>query len=214
MAQNLQPLTQERLTEGVHHVCARAPRLAAVVEQHGLPSLRPMAGGVEGLLLTVTEQFLSLRAAAVIWQRLKERLSPFTAEAILECPFDELQRLGLSGAKARSFHAVALALRENRFTPEAHATLDDDAVRQQLLALPGVGPWTAEIYLLAVLQRADAWPSGDLALQLAAADLFGLDGRPDGKAMTRLGADFTPYRAVAARLLWSHYRGLKGMKQA
>jgi DNA-3-methyladenine glycosylase II len=207
-------LSPDRLAEAVERFCAREPRFIAVVERHGLPSLRPMAGGVEGLLLTVTEQFLSLKAAAVIWQRLHARLSPFSPQAILECPRSELQQLGLSAAKARSFHAIALAVQEQRFQPDALPDLDDDTVRTHLLSLVGVGPWTAEIYLLAALQRCDAWPAGDLALQLAAADLFGLASRPDAKAMMAVGAPFAPVRAVAARLLWSHYRGLKGMQQA
>lgn len=207
-------LTPQRLAEAVQHLCICEPRFAAVVEHHGLPSLRPMALGVEGLLLTVTEQFLSLKAAAVIWQRLHARLSPFSPQAILACPHTELMQLGLSGAKARSFHAIALAVHEGRFQPQALAELDDETVRKNLLALVGVGPWTAEIYLLAALQRPNAWPAGDLALQLAAADLFSLTSRPDSKGMMAVGAPFAPYRAVAARLLWSHYRGLKSMNQA
>lgn len=208
------PLTQDSLAEAVQLLCSREPRFAPVVERHGLPSLRPMAGGVEGLLLTVTEQFLSLRAAAAIWQRLRARLSPFSPQVVLACPIDELMTLGLSGAKARSFHGVALAVQEQRFTPDKLFGLDDENVRRQLLDLPGVGPWTAEIYLLAALQRPDAWPGGDLALQISAADLFGLASRPDQKAMIAVGAPFAPFRAVAARLLWSHYRGIKGLKQA
>lgn len=206
-------LTPDRLSEAVQHLCSSEPRFAAVVARHGLPSLRPMARGVEGLLLTVTEQFLSLKAAAVIWKRLHARLSPFAPDAILACSQSELMQLGLSGAKARSFHGIAAAIQEKRFQPDALEWLDDDTVRKQLLALPGVGPWTAEIYLLAALQRPDAWPVGDLALQIAAADLLGLAARPGGKGMVAVGAPFAPFRAVAARLLWSHYRGLKGMNQ-
>ncbi len=208
------PLTEERLAEGARILCVREPRFAPVIERHGLPSLRAMPGGVEGLLLTITEQFLSLKAAAVIWERLHQRLSPFAPEVILACPADELMKLGLSGAKAKSFHAVALAMCEGRFTPSAMEALDNETVRQHLLILPGVGPWTAEIYLLASLQRADAWPWGDLALQVAVADLFQLENRPDRKTMLELGSSFAPYRAIAARLLWSHYRGLKNLKQA
>lgn len=207
-------LTQASLAEAVVQLCRCEPRLIAVVERHGMPSLRPMAGGIEGLLLIVTEQFLSLKAAAVIWERLHARLSPFSPAGILDCTHAELQQLGLSGAKARSFHAIALAVQDGRFSPERLIDLEDAAVRKQLLSLTGVGPWTAEIYLLAALQRPDAWPAGDLALQVATADLFGLAHRPDSRAMMDLGAAFAPYRAVAARLLWSHYRGLKGLKQA
>jgi len=83
-----------------------------------------------------------------------------------------------------------------------------------LLALPGIGPWTADIYLLTALGRADIFPSGDRALQLAAQHLFGLPETPSAAELTALAAAWNPWRAVAARLLWSHYRGLRGLPQA
>jgi DNA-3-methyladenine glycosylase II len=82
------------------------------------------------------------------------------------------------------------------------------------LALPGIGPWTADIYVLAALGRADVCASGDLALQLAAQDLFALNEQPSPKAFLALAEAWRPWRSVAARLLWSHYRGLKGLSQA
>jgi DNA-3-methyladenine glycosylase II len=82
------------------------------------------------------------------------------------------------------------------------------------MGLPGIGPWTADIYMLSCLGRADAWPSGDLALQAAAATLFGLTERPDARLMMDLADGWRPWRSVAARLLWAHYRSLKGMPQA
>lgn len=207
-------LTDQTLSKAVSELCAREPRFLGVVEKHGLPSLRPMPQGLEGLLLTVTEQFLSLAAAAKIWQRIAARLDPLTSETILACPHAELMALGLSGAKAKSFHGIARAISDNAFVPTHLPHLNDEDARKRLLALPGVGPWTADIYLLAALQRPNVWPWGDLALQAAAQNLFRLRVRPDRTRMLKLGRTFEPWRAVAARLLWSHYRGLKGMKQA
>jgi len=86
-------------------------------------------------------------------------------------------------------------------------------VIRALIALPGIGPWTADIYALSCLGRADAWPTGDLALQASAADLFGLVKRPDSRAMLTLAEAWRPWRSVAARLLWAHYRSLKGLPQ-
>ncbi len=208
------PLNQERLEQGVATLCAIEPRFNSVIAAHGLPSLRPLQEGLSGLLLTVTEQFLSLKAAAVIWRRLEARLQPLTPQRVLDCAHSELLGLGLSGAKARSFHGIASAILDGGFHPESLAELDDDEARLQLLALPGVGPWTADIYLLGALQRPDIWPWGDLALQQAAQSLFSIPVRPGKPGMILLAEAFRPWRAVAARLLWSHYRGLKGMKQA
>ncbi len=207
-------LNDALLAEAVARLCAREPRLKAIVLQHGLPSLRQSSGGLEGLLQIVTEQFLSLAAAAAIWKRLKAGLQPFNAETILACPTPELLALGLSQAKVRSFHGIAGLVQSRDFVPEQLPLLSDSEARSRLLALPGVGPWTADIYLLSVLLRADVWPWGDVALQVAAQDLFKLEARPAKPVMIAIGGNFHPYRAVLARLLWSHYRGLKRLQQA
>ena len=207
-------LDQNSLAEAVEMLCLREPRFRAIVAQHGLPSLRQAVGGLEGLLQIVTEQFLSLAAAGAIWNRLFLRLQPFTAETILACPPAELLGLGLSNAKVRSYHGIAKLIQSQDFTPEQLSVLADAEAQKILLALPGVGPWTADIYLLSVLLRPDVWPWGDVALQIAAADIFGLAMRPDKTEMMGIGANFHPHRAVLARLLWSHYRGMKRLKQA
>ena len=210
----LKPLTPHRLRKAVRDLCALEPRFEKVLARHGTPSLRPMPDGLEGLLLTVTEQFFSLKAAAVIWGRLRERLQPLLPDTVLDCPHAELMALGLSAAKARSFHGIARAIHSGIFAPDTLPDHSDDEARKQLLALPGVGPWTADIYLLAALQRPDVWPWGDLALQLSVHNLFEMQERPGKREMLALSEPWRPWRAVAARLLWSHYRGLKGMKQA
>lgn len=121
--------------------------------------------------------------------------------------------LGLSRAKARSFHGLARAVHERAVVFDALAEMTDEAAHNLLIGLPGIGPWTADIYLLSALQRADAWPWGDMALQVAAQDLFGLEERPGRAAMLELGEAFRPHRAVAARLLWSHYRFMRNQEQ-
>jgi DNA-3-methyladenine glycosylase II len=209
-----QCLDDQALARAVRVLCRRDPRLKPVVKAHGVPSLRAGKAGLEGLLMIVTEQFLSLAAARAIWLRLDARLQPFEPERILACPHAELVALGLSNAKAKSFHGLALACQERRFHHDDVMAMDDGAAQRALIALPGVGPWTADIYLLTAGLRADVWPWGDVALQAAAQDVFELKQRPDKKHMLHLAEPFRPYRAVLARLLWSHYRGLKQMKQA
>jgi DNA-3-methyladenine glycosylase II len=207
-------LDQAKLEKAVKALSRTHPEFRAVVKQHGLPSLRASEGGLSGLLQMVTEQFLSLAAAAAIWKRLSDRLTPLTPTSVLACPQEELVGLGLSRAKAKSFHGIASAILVNTFSCATLATMDDTTAHKSLVALPGIGPWTADIYLLSVLLRCDAWPWGDVALQAAAQDLFQLDARPGKAEMIALGERFSPSRAVAARLLWAHYRGLKKMSQA
>jgi DNA-3-methyladenine glycosylase II len=207
-------LTEAAIAGAVDQLCEREKRFRPVVDAHGLPSLRRGEPGLHGLLMIVTEQFLSLAAARAVWQRLEARLRPLTAETVLAAHDDELLSLGLSHAKVKSFKGIARAFAENPSLCEVLHLHPDDEVRKRLLALPGIGPWSADIYLLSSMLRSDAFPAGDLALQSAAHDLFRLPARPDAKRLLELSAKWHPWRAVAARLLWSHYRGMKQIPQA
>ena len=198
------------LDKAIAALCVVEPRFKAVHAVHGTPSLRAGNCGLEGLLMIVTEQFLSLQAARAIWQRVIAAVQPFTVGMILSKPDDALKSLGLSLAKVGTFKAVAAA----RLDFEALSRLHDEDVHRHLCALPGIGPWTADIYLLSCLQRCDAWPVGDLALQLSVQNLLGLTNKPLPKDMTVLAETWRPHRAAAARLLWSHYRGMKGLNPA
>jgi DNA-3-methyladenine glycosylase II len=202
------------LSEGVGWLLSREPRFSRVIDMTGLPPLRRAPGGLPGLLRIVTEQMISLQAADAIWRRLERELAPLDAPAILRRRHATLMKLGLSGAKSRTFRALARAAHKGEFKVETLHLQSDDEVIQALIALPGIGPWTADIYALSCLGRADAWPTGDLALQASAADLFGLAKRPDSRAMLNLAEAWRPWRSVAARLLWAHYRSLKGLPQA
>ncbi|MFZ5674789.1 MAG: DNA-3-methyladenine glycosylase family protein [Pseudomonadota bacterium] len=206
--------TEADIAEGVAWLIAREPRFQAVIDTHGLPPLRRAEGGLPGLLRIVTEQMISLQAADAIWQRLARELAPLDPPAVLRRRHATLMKLGLSGAKSRTFHALARAAHRGEFQVESLHEAPDEAVIAALVALPGIGPWTADIYVLSCMGRADAWPTGDLALQAAAAHLLGLEKRPDARTMAGLAEAWRPWRAVAARLLWSHYRSLKGLPQA
>ncbi|MBC8038808.1 MAG: DNA-3-methyladenine glycosylase 2 family protein [Rhizobiales bacterium] len=189
------------------------PRFAAVIAIHGHPPLRRMNAGLEGLLRIVTDQLISLQAGAAIWRRIETKLAPFDAGTIARKREATLMKLGLSGAKARSFKAVASAVADGRLDFPALAKLSDTDVLTALTKLKGIGPWTADIFLLSAMGRTDAWPAGDLALQAAAQNLFSLAARPSDKDLAQMAEPWKPWRGVAARLLWSHYRGLKGMSQ-
>lgn len=206
--------SEASVAEGVAELCRVEPRFAIIVAAHGHPPLRRVAEGMPSLLRIVTDQLISLKAGEAIWRRLEAALSPFVPDALVEQPEEALMALGLSRAKARCFRNIALAVIEQRLDFTALSTMPDDAAACSLTAIPGIGPWTAEIYLLTAMGRADVWPVGDVALQAAAQHLFILPERPNNRQMLALGEPFRPWRAVAARLLWSHYRGLKGLTQS
>jgi DNA-3-methyladenine glycosylase II len=189
------------------------PRFGGVAA-HGLPALRRRQPGFVTLVEIVTEQMISLKAARAIIARLKAAYDPFEPRMICSAGMPALQGLGLSGAKARAVLAVADAAAEGRFDFSALSDDSDDDVRQRLTCYSGIGPWTAEIYLLTALGRSDAWPCGDVALQRAAQALFSMEARPTARAMQALAEPWRPLRSVAARLLWAHYRQMNGISPA
>lgn len=198
----------------VGRLIAVEPRFGRVVDRHGLPPLRHNEAGLKSLLRIVTDQLISLKAGEAIWRRLAQRLDPFEPDSVLECPQAELREMGLSGAKARTFHACAEAFRNGTFEGAGNAFTSDEDLLRSLTRIPGIGPWTAHVYLLTSLSSADAWPAADLALQRAATDLLTLPARPNVREMISLAEAWRPNRSAAALLLWSHYRGLNEMPQA
>lgn len=197
------------LAAAVDHLVAAEPRFAIVVERHGLPQLRHAEPGLESLLRIITDQLISLKAGEVIWRRLAARFGGFAPDDVMAASEAELRSLGLSGAKARTFRAAARAFADDHFSGIDRQ--DEPEIERRLTAIPGIGPWTASIYLLMAFRAADAWPAADLALQVAAADLLGLVQRPSARQMTALAVPWRPQRGAAALLLWRHYRALRGI---
>jgi DNA-3-methyladenine glycosylase II len=201
------------LQEAVMALLRIEPRFGTILDAHGFPPLRRVPEGWQSLLRIVTDQLISLQAGEAIWGRLTQALAPLSAARLAAMSEEEFMQLGLSRAKARCFRMIAAAQACGGLDPSVFRDMTDEAVVRTLTALRGIGPWTAQIYLLTAMGRPDAWPSGDLALQAAAQHLFALTARPGAPAMTRLAEPWRPWRAAAARLLWSHYRGLKGLPQ-
>jgi DNA-3-methyladenine glycosylase II len=192
------------------HLLETDARLAAILAIAGPPPLRRREGGFAGLASIVVSQQLSTASAAAIWGRLTAMLDPFDAAAFLRIRSPRLQRAGLSAAKIRTLKAIASALASGALDLAALGDRPADEAHAALTALHGIGPWTADIYLLFCLGHADAWPAGDLALQEAARLAFALKSRPDAREMLRLAEAWRPWRGVAARVLWSYYRAVKG----
>jgi len=202
--------TEADLAAGLRALLAADPRLAPVAQSAGPLPLRRRTGGFAGLMSIVMAQQLSTASAAAIWGRLSAAFDPFDPAAVRRARGDKLKRLGLSAPKIRTLKAVAKAVVEGALDFDALAALPADEAHARLTAVHGIGPWTADIYLLFCLGHADAWPAGDLALQEAARMAFALKTRPTAKEMVPMAEPLRPWRGVAARLLWTYYRAAKG----
>ena len=196
--------TEADILEGSRWLARAEPRFAHALEVAGTPPLRRREGGFPSLLRTICAQQLSVAAADSVWRRLCER-GAHDARVLAGLSEDELRSCGLSRPKIRYARAIA----EADLDYGALARLPEDEAIASLTRLPGIGVWTAEIYLMFSVGRADVFAPGDLALQEAARLLFGLPERPDEKALRRRAGGWSPWRGVAARLLWSYYRVAK-----
>jgi DNA-3-methyladenine glycosylase II len=201
--------TQADVDAGVRQLLRQDPRLEALVAVAGRAPLRRRAGGYAGLAQIIVAQQLSTASATAIWGRLTAAYDPLDPERIRRARAVTLGRIGLSGAKIRAVKAIATAIRKDGLDLDALADLPADDAHRALTALHGVGPWTADIYLLFCLGHADAWPAGDLAVQEAMRLAFDLKARPSTKEMGPLAELWRPLRGVAALLLWSYYRAIK-----
>ncbi len=179
--------------------------VATTVSDRPSPALRRRAAGFEGLVGIVVAQQVSTASAAAIFGRLQARLGALDAATVLETSDEDLKLCGLSMPKLKTLRALAEAQTSGQLDFARLATMDAEVAHAALCALRGIGPWTADVFLLFCLGHADAWPAGDLALQEAAKLVLGLDARPDTKAMIAIGERWRPLRGVAAHCLWAYY---------
>ncbi|AWN51922.1 DNA-3-methyladenine glycosylase [Methylobacterium sp. 17Sr1-1] len=194
------------LQEGVAALKALDPVMARLVAEGAVPALRKRAPGFEGLAGIVVSQQISTASAAAIWGRLTAALPDLTAEALSAAPDDLLRRAGLSAPKIRTLRAAAAAIVAGDLPLDGlHARPADEAHRL-MVAVHGIGPWTADVYLLFCLGHPDAFPAGDLALQEAARLADGHETRPNAAALTARAEAWRPWRGVAAKVLWAYYR--------
>jgi len=175
----------------------------------GRPPLRKRADGFAGLASIVVSQQLSTASAKAILGRLEAALDPLDHTAVLRARAPKLARVGLSAPKIRTLKAIAKAINSGELNLPSLVELPADDAHRMLTAVHGIGPWTADIYLLFCLGHADAWPAGDLALQEAARLLFKLQARPTTKEMQPLADAWRPWRGAAAYMLWTYYRAAK-----
>src|SRR5450432_4464271 len=202
-------ISQADLEAAVHALVKQDPRLKPVLKIAGMPALRRREPGYAGLAAIVCGQQVSTASAAAIWGRVSAAFDPFHHDALKKARADRLGRLGLSGAKIKTLKNLARELATERLNLEVLANEDADAAHNTLTALHGIGPWTADVYLLFCLGHGDAWPAGDIAIQEAIKLGLGLETRPTAKQMAPLAEPWRPLRGAAAHLWWAYYHAVK-----
>ena len=198
-------LTRATLLQGVRELTARDSRLAAVVARHGPPPMWGRPRGFGTLVRIILEQQVSLASAAAMFARLERELGGVTPAVVRAAGPAGLQALGVTRQKAAYITALATRVADGTLPLATLARLPDAEAAEMLVHVPGIGPWTASIYLLMALRRPDVWPPGDLALHKAMARLPGIDAVPSSEQAAAWALGWRPWRAVAARILWHDY---------
>jgi DNA-3-methyladenine glycosylase II len=193
---------------GVKALRRKCPTMRHVHDTAGDPPLRRRPAGFEGLARVIVGQQLSIASAAAIWERTAAACQPFEPAALLSLADKDLAGAGLSRPKIRTLRAIANAC-SNGLDLAALESAGDAEIHAALTEVVGIGPWTADIYIMFCLGRADAWAPGDLALQIALQQALTLAERPGKDDMMALAERWRPWRGVAARMLWAYYAALK-----
>ncbi len=175
----------------------------------GPPPLRRREPGFPGLAAIIVSQQVSVASATAIFGRLEVRVAPLDAERLAMATDADLKDCGLSAAKIRTLRAVADAVARGALDLDGLAGMDAEEAHRALVAIKGIGPWTADIFLLFCLGHPDAFPSGDLALQEATKLALALKTRPGAARLEQIAERWRPWRGVAARVLWTYYRAIK-----
>jgi DNA-3-methyladenine glycosylase II len=198
-------LDETVVAEAAAALAARDADLAGILERHGPPPLWGRPPGFETLVAIILEQQVSLASGAAALGRLRAAAGAVEPGAVAALGEDGARAAGLTRQKARYVVGLAEAILAGRFDPDRLAVADDDAVRIALISLPGIGRWTADIYLVMALRRPDVWPDGDLALASAMRRTRRLAGLPSAAEQRVIAEAWRPWRAVAARQLWQAY---------
>lgn len=195
---------------GLDALAAADADLAGIEAAAGPLPWRRRTGGFPGLLQAIVSQQISNQAAAAIWRRLHATAGALEPEGLLALSDGPLRLAGLSRPKIVHARALAAAFADGRLSEAGLAGMADAEAVAAITRVRGMGTWSAEIYLLFALEREDVFPAGDLALAGAAAQLKDLTARPGPAALRRLAEPWRPWRALAARLLWHHWRHVTG----
>ena len=203
-------LTRQALHEAARELAARDAVLAGIRERLGAPPMWGRRPGFATLVRIILEQQVSLASARTLYGRLDTHLGGVTLDSVAASTVSGLREFGLTRQKAAYCHGLALRVQDGRLDLAAAARGPDEAGRSALLAVPGLGPWSVDIYYLMALKRPDVWPTGDLALAVALRELKRMKHLPRADEQHRLARRWVPWRSVAARMLWAHYLEARG----
>ncbi len=207
--QDNRTLDERTYDEIVLELARKEQHFAAILEAHGPPPFWHREPGFPALIHIILEQQVSLASALAAFERVQELTNPLTPENFLALTDEQLRSAYFSRQKIAYGRALSEALVQGDLDLNALDKLDDDAVRKELTRVKGVGPWTADIYLLIALRRADVWPIGDLGLVTAIHEVLELTERPDADELETLSRSWRPWRSVATRFFWHHYLSTK-----
>jgi DNA-3-methyladenine glycosylase II len=202
-------LNRRTLLKGVRELANKDEDLARIVSTYGPPPLWERVQGFHTLIHIILEQQVSLASAKAAYTRLEEAVHLLTPENFLNLTDEELKQVGFSRQKTRYGRELANAILDESLDLSSLAGLEDEEARERLMKVKGIGPWTADIYLLMALGRPDIWPNGDLALEVAIQQVKGLEKRPTPDEARIISKAWQPWRAVAARLLWHAYLSVR-----
>ncbi|MBP2550203.1 DNA-3-methyladenine glycosylase II [Neorhizobium galegae] len=192
------------IAEGLTALCLLDPCLVRVVDAAGPVPLRLAEPGFAGLAHIIVSQMVSKASASAIWRRMSAQGTVDAANYLAHTP-DVVAGFGLSRAKARTLETLARAVVEGHLDLDGLADLEDEDIQARLVALPGIGPWTAEVYRMLCLGSRDIFPAGDVALRAAVGHAFQWSQRPTADEVAERALFWRPWRAVAARLFWAYY---------
>ena len=198
-------LTRALLGEGARQLAARDSDLARIHQRLGDPPIWGRRPGFAALIKIILEQQVSLRSAAAMYRRVDAHLGGMTPHALDRIGIAGLRRLGVTRQKAAYCHGLARRVTSGALDLSAIARSRDEEGRRQLLDVPGLGPWSVDIYYLMALRRPDIWPRGDLGLAIALRDIKRLPTLPSHERQQEMASAWTPWRSVAARMLWAQY---------
>jgi DNA-3-methyladenine glycosylase II len=205
----LQPLTSKTLLEAAHHLAERDETLARILATYGPPPMWRRPTGFPTLVHIILEQQVSLKSARAMLLRLQSAIEPFTPERFVDLGETYMRGLGVTRQKSAYLLGLSESIVSGELSLKQLARFSDHDALGHLTRIKGIGSWSANVYLLMAMRRADIWPAGDLALAVAAKDLLRLSERPVPLELERIAEKWRPYRAVAARMLWQHYLGRK-----
>lgn len=198
-------LTEHTFTSGLEYLYSRDPDLAWVLDRHGNPPFWQREPGFPTLVHIILEQQVSLASAQAAFDRLCRAVDRLNPSSFLALDDATLRTIGFSRQKTNYCRSLSLAILRGELDLLELENMDDQTARSELVKLKGIGPWTANIYLLLALRRPDIWPDTDLALAVAIQKLKTQNRRPDVDELRELSEPWRPWRAVAARILWHYY---------